>query len=300
GAQTNGRGRRTTIRDAHAKEKKEPGQPRLRGGRQNQEGQKRARKCCDRAPNQKGARNQKNHQQQYRGGSGGHASGKSGNTTSDLIKEGDMEPRQSAAEGSRVNYNKAKLTGDGIAIKLTTADDNKKLMGLLTTKKHEYHTYSLPEERQLRIIQNRMLCPEVWNFHVPYSSFQIENSDDGLPSNNKNINTFYCTHCVSVILPDSLRFPDKLIEKLVVDCEYYKLLDLQLGDLIESKFLSSFVKSGRLTLLSINTRIDCDSCIGIIPTGQLVLSVNKETYESLGLEGKVSHFTAKSRNKYSK
>lgn len=57
---------------------------------------------------------------------------------------------------------------------------------------------------------------------------------------------------------------------------------------------------GKLTLLTNGTRIDCDNCIGITPVGQLILSVDKETFQSLGLDGKVSHFTRKNKDRYSK
>lgn len=123
---------------------------------------------------------------------------------------------------------------------------------------------------------------------------------------------------MSVILPDSLRFPDNLTEKLIVDCEYYKICDFNLSDLLNPNFLKFFVRSGmyfksiyqsisllihfigELTLLSINTRIDCDNCICITPGGHLILNINKETFQSLGLEGKVSYFARKNKDRYSK
>lgn len=64
--------------------------------------------------------------------------------------------------------------------------------------------------------------------------------------------------------------------------------------------LNSTVLAGKLTLLSINTRIDCDNTVAITPRGELVLNLDKDTYESLGIDGKVSHFMAKSKNRYGK
>ncbi|KAJ8961227.1 hypothetical protein NQ318_008910, partial [Aromia moschata] len=132
-----------------------------------------------------------------------------------------------------------------------------------------------------------MLCPEISNFEAPDCSFQVQKLDDEKYL-NQNIDYFYYNHL-------SLK---KLTEKLIFDCDYYKVFDLNLTDIIDLKFLCSFVKTGTLTLLSVNTRIDCDNCIGITPTGYLILSVDKDTYQSLGLEGRVSHFTAKIKNRY--
>lgn len=52
--------------------------------------------------------------------------------------------------------------------------------------------------------------------------------------------------------------------------------------------------------LSIGTRIDVDDSIAITPNKVLHLSVSKELYQSLGLEGHVSAFARKHHQKYSK
>jgi hypothetical protein len=38
--------------------------------------------------------------------------------------------------------------------------------------------------------------------------------------------------------------------------------------------------------------------VAVTPNGRLILNLNKSTYQSLGLEGSVSHFHAKSRDRY--
>ncbi|XP_018572465.1 ribonuclease P protein subunit p40 isoform X3 [Anoplophora glabripennis] len=144
-----------------------------------------------------------------------------------------------------------------------------------------------------------MLCPEVWNFEAPNSTFKFKKIYGGQNLEAEtSINTFYYNHLVSVTLPDSLKFPESLTEKLILDCEYYKICDLNPSDLLNRNFLKFFIKSGKLTLLSSNTRIDCDNCIGITPDGQLILSVDKETFQNLGLDGKKSHFTGKNKYRY--
>lgn len=58
--------------------------------------------------------------------------------------------------------------------------------------------------------------------------------------------------------------------------------------------------TGRFYALSINTRIDVDDCIGISSDGILHLSVTKDIYHYLGLEGKLSKTAKKYSNRYSK
>lgn len=61
-----------------------------------------------------------------------------------------------------------------------------------------------------------------------------------------------------------------------------------------------FFSTGQLYALSANTRIDVDNCVCITPAGILHLSVTKDTYLRLGIEGKLSAFAKKHRNRYSK
>lgn len=69
-----------------------------------------------------------------------------------------LREKQSWAKVSRrlaelkINFNKARMVRDGIAIEPTTPDDFRKAIRLLSTEKYEYHTYSLPEERHLRVV----------------------------------------------------------------------------------------------------------------------------------------------------
>lgn len=105
---------------------------------------------------------------------------------------------------------------------------------------------------------------------------------------------------MSVVLPDVVTVPKQLIESLAIDSEYYKLDNISISDLVEKQFIENFVRNGRITLLSIDTKIDLDDCVCLTPAGILVLSLNKNTFEGLGLEGSVSHFTHKTKDKYSK
>ncbi|XP_049822266.1 ribonuclease P protein subunit p40-like [Aethina tumida] len=144
-----------------------------------------------------------------------------------------------------------------------------------------------------------MQCPEVWNFKEPETIFKSHVVDPDDKSCFSKIRSFHYNHLASVVLPDTLRVPQSLTDTLNTDCDYYKISELNAADLVNEDFLTCFVKSGQLTLLSINTRIDCDSCLCITPLGHLILNVDKETYQALGLEGKVSHFHSKVKSRYS-
>lgn len=58
--------------------------------------------------------------------------------------------------------------------------------------------------------------------------------------------------------------------------------------------------AGSLYGITNETRIDVDDCVAITPCKHLYLSLNKEIFQSLGLEGNVSFHSRKSQDRYSK
>lgn len=56
--------------------------------------------------------------------------------------------------------------------------------------------------------------------------------------------------------------------------------------------------AGTFYAVSFRTRLDTDDCVAVTPAGVLVLHLNKETYQTLGLEGRVSQFARKRNSKY--
>lgn len=105
---------------------------------------------------------------------------------------------------------------------------------------------------------------------------------------------------MSIVLPDTVEVPKHIAEALSKDCDYYKVEDLPISNLVEKPFIEKFVKAGGLTLLSIDTKIDLDDCVCVTPEGLLVLSLTKDTYESLGVEGQLSHFCKNNKERYRK
>ncbi|XP_046843351.1 ribonuclease P protein subunit p40-like [Xenia sp. Carnegie-2017] len=61
-------------------------------------------------------------------------------------------------------------------------------------------------------------------------------------------------------------------------------------EIINPKFLSQFLRRGVVSALSYKTKIDTEDCVALLPTGIIWLSLTKDTYECLGLQGKPSPF----------
>ncbi|KAJ2556429.1 hypothetical protein EV175_002011 [Coemansia sp. RSA 1933] len=78
---------------------------------------------------------------------------------------------------------------------------------------------------------------------------------------------------------------------LATQMGHYYTVSMKLTDLIDPAFVQSYVvgKKG-LVALSQGTRIDADDVIAIDGTSRLVMSLCKDTYQTLGLSGKQSMF----------
>jgi ribonucleases P/MRP protein subunit RPP40 len=60
----------------------------------------------------------------------------------------------------------------------------------------------------------------------------------------------------------------------------------------------NFLFVGSFYALSNDTNLDTDDCLTVTPCGKLLLHLNKEIYQSLGLEGKPSIFSPKNKDKF--
>ncbi|XP_018324573.1 ribonuclease P protein subunit p40-like isoform X3 [Agrilus planipennis] len=143
-----------------------------------------------------------------------------------------------------------------------------------------------------------MLSPEVFNFQPPRTHVNVKKGTHTEEDSVESICNSYYNHIVSFVLPDTVKFPKELSEVLAEDTDFYKVIDIAVTELVEKVFIDKFVKKGNLTILNTGVQIDCDNCICVTPSGQLILSLIKETYQSLGIEGKLSHFSQKNKNRY--
>uniref|UniRef100_A0A1Q3FCQ3 Putative ribonuclease p protein subunit p40 n=1 Tax=Culex tarsalis TaxID=7177 RepID=A0A1Q3FCQ3_CULTA len=149
-----------------------------------------------------------------------------------------------------------------------------------------------------------MLCPEVWRFEPP--SHEIIQKTGTLDLSEKppkkdlirnGIRSHHFNQMITVVWPDVASIP-VAVETALADSDHYLIRNLQLRALTNRTFLEGFVKQGTFYAVSFRTRLDTDDCVAVTPAGILVLHLNKETYQTLGLEGRISQFARKRNSKY--
>lgn len=74
-----------------------------------------------------------------------------------------------------INYTKAKLTKDGVAVYPNTPQDHRRLTKTLADKGEEYHTFTLNEEKTLRVVIRGIPAG------VPPSEVQLDLAQQGYP-----------------------------------------------------------------------------------------------------------------------
>ncbi|KAJ8672673.1 hypothetical protein QAD02_003933 [Eretmocerus hayati] len=139
-----------------------------------------------------------------------------------------------------------------------------------------------------------MISPEVWNFKAPRHRIRNEVNE----SPEEIIRGHYFNHSVSVVLPNTSSIPESLCENIVEDTDYYQIHGLRAVELINKEFIQSFIKKGELSLLSIGKKIDTDNLLAVTSSGHLLLSLLRESYQKLGIEGKPTYFERKEHSRY--
>lgn len=97
---------------------------------------------------------------------------------------------------------------------------------------------------------------------------------------------------VSVLLPDCGSAPSHLDAVLDGLNPFYLIRDLPVHELLETPSLQG------VSALSYRTRLDEDNCVALLPNGHLSLSLDKDSFELLGVEGKPSRFSHKRTIRY--
>ncbi|XP_054620732.1 ribonuclease P protein subunit p40 [Dunckerocampus dactyliophorus] len=90
---------------------------------------------------------------------------------------------------------------------------------------------------------------------------------------------------VTVLLPGCDSAPSDLDMAMKSFQSFYLIRKLPLYELLDQHFLKTAVCQG-VCGLSYKTRIDEDNCVFLMPNGRLCLSLDKDSYELLGVEGK--------------
>ncbi|XP_043922758.1 ribonuclease P protein subunit p40 isoform X1 [Protopterus annectens] len=125
------------------------------------------------------------------------------------------------------------------------------------------------------------------------SSFKSTNSRHSI-----HVQQHYFNYRVSVLIPECSALPQK-IDSIIKDLGSYHLVkDVPLHKLVCEEFITTFLSKGSFYALSYSTRIDQDNAAALLPTGKLIISVDKDTYEELGLEGQSSRYSHKTPMRY--
>ncbi|XP_038626293.1 ribonuclease P protein subunit p40 [Tachyglossus aculeatus] len=114
----------------------------------------------------------------------------------------------------------------------------------------------------------------------------------------QHVERHYFNYRVSLLIPDCV-VPPKELKNIVTDSgPYYLVKNLSLHELVDHEFISTFVKKGPCYALTYNTNIDQDNTVAVLPTGRLILSLDKDTYEELGLQGRPSQYSGRKAMRY--
>ncbi|XP_069769608.1 ribonuclease P protein subunit p40 [Narcine bancroftii] len=112
------------------------------------------------------------------------------------------------------------------------------------------------------------------------------------------VDTHYYNYRVSIIIPECGMLPPAIASICKTLENYYLVKQLSLHEMLEPEFINTFIKEGKCYALSYNTRIDQDNTVALLPTGKLILSIDKDTYEELGLEGQPSKYSHRTVMRY--
>ncbi|TKS79208.1 Ribonuclease P protein subunit p40 [Collichthys lucidus] len=115
---------------------------------------------------------------------------------------------------------------------------------------------------------------------------------------SSQVEQLHLNYKVSVLLPECSSAPAHLDTVFNSFNSFYLIRKLPVYELLDKHFLESAVYQGSVYGLSYRTRIDEDSCVALTPNGHLSLSLDKDAFELLGVEGKPSRFNHRTNCRY--
>ncbi|XP_033506654.1 ribonuclease P protein subunit p40 [Epinephelus lanceolatus] len=125
------------------------------------------------------------------------------------------------------------------------------------------------------------------------SSFQHEKN-----RLSSQVEQLHFNYKVSVLLPECSSAPSHLDTAFNSFNSFYLIRDLPTYELLDKHFLEAAVYQGRVSGLSYKTRLDEDNSVALMPNGHLTLSLDKDSFELLGVEGKPSRFNHRTNRRY--
>uniref|UniRef100_A0A8C0SFE2 Ribonuclease P/MRP subunit p40 n=1 Tax=Canis lupus familiaris TaxID=9615 RepID=A0A8C0SFE2_CANLF len=112
------------------------------------------------------------------------------------------------------------------------------------------------------------------------------------------VETHYHNYRVSFLIPECGILSKELKNLVMETGPYYFVKNLPLHELITQEFINTFVKKGSCYALTHNTNIDEDNTVALLPNGKLILSLDKDTYEETGLQGRPSQYSGRKVMKF--
>ncbi|XP_021567701.1 ribonuclease P protein subunit p40 isoform X3 [Carlito syrichta] len=113
------------------------------------------------------------------------------------------------------------------------------------------------------------------------------------------VESHYHNYRVSLLIPECGILSKELKNLVMETGPYYFVKNLPLHELITHEFISTFVKKGSCYALTYNTNVDEDNTVALLPNGKLILSLDKDTYEETGLQGRPSQYSGRKVMKFS-
>lgn len=115
---------------------------------------------------------------------------------------------------------------------------------------------------------------------------------------SSQVEQLHFNYKVSMLLPECSSAPSHLEAVLNSFNSFYLIRKLPIHELLDKHFLETSVHQGLVSGLSYRTRIDEDNCVALMPNGHLSLSLDKDSFELLGVEGKLSKFNQRTNSRY--
>lgn len=147
-----------------------------------------------------------------------------------------------------------------------------------------------------------MFNPEVVKFPAPKNLVQFEKYPWNENTNaklKKIIDSHHYNIQISLLIPDTPSLPQDILDSLLDDTQYYMVSDLPIFEFCNTEFIQLFVKKGRFSAVSIGVHLDQDNCACFTSEGQIYLSLDRGSYQSLGINGKLApHILREPKNRY--
>lgn len=115
---------------------------------------------------------------------------------------------------------------------------------------------------------------------------------------SSQVEQLHFNYKVSVLLPECSSSPSDLDAAFNSFNSFYLIRKLPIYELLDKHFLETAVYQGSVYGVSHRTRIDEDNCVALTPNGHLSLSLDKDSFELLGIEGKPSRFNGRTNCRF--